>query len=168
VHRLCIWKEIQIRKEYPLLLTVGLGGHSAAHLSFLGNQLPNHPELQVVLSAHSPSQAYSNWRGKTQFITVTSGNKYSVSHKNITDITEEAVCSPLLPAISNNFLIVFYKQYLILVQKNFTQASFTLIFYLQRGCVYLCKTIMIIPRCESTNFSHLSSQHLNFCFRNIL
>lgn len=64
------------RKSF-LFLTVGFGGHYAAFSSFLGNQLLNHPELQVVLSAHSPSQACSNWRGKMKFITVTSGNKYS-------------------------------------------------------------------------------------------
>lgn len=44
----------------PLLFRVGLGWHCAAHPSFLGNQPPTHPELQVVLSAHSPSQACSN------------------------------------------------------------------------------------------------------------
>lgn len=67
-----------LKRKSPLLLTVGFGGHYAAHPSFLGNRLPNHPELQVVLSAHSPSQACSNWRSKMQFITVTSGNRYSV------------------------------------------------------------------------------------------
>lgn len=95
IHRICTWKATRIKKRKSFLfLTVGFGGHYAAFPSFLGNQLLNHPELQVVLSAHSPSQACSNWRGKMQFITVTSGNKYPVSHKNIADMTKELVQLP--------------------------------------------------------------------------
>lgn len=87
-HKICIWKATQNKKEHLLLLTVDFGGHYAARPSFLGNRLPNHPESQVVLSAHSPSQACRNRRGKMQFITGTSGNKYSVSLKNISATTK--------------------------------------------------------------------------------
>ena len=75
VTKLVLGKQRRCQQHSPLLLTISLGGHYAAHASFPGNQLPNHPELQVVLSAHTPSQVYSNWRGKMHFITVTSGIK---------------------------------------------------------------------------------------------
>ena len=92
------------KRKPPILLTVGFGGHFAAYPSFLGNQLSNRPELQVVFSAHSPSQACSNWRGKMQFITVNSGNKYSISRKNITDTTKDLVLLPNASCCQQNFL----------------------------------------------------------------
>lgn len=102
-HKICIWKATWIKKKI-LSPVDSLGVHDVTFPSFLGNQLPNHPELQVVLSAYSPSQACSNWRGKMQFIAVTSGNKYSVSYKNITDMTKELVQLPSASCCWQQFL----------------------------------------------------------------
>lgn len=142
------------KRKSPILLTSQFGEAFAAHPSFLGNQLPNHPELQVVLPAQSPSQACSNWRGNIQFITVNSGNKYSVSRENITDTTRDLILLPsagycrqqflyrILQVVANTYAKIIY-----------TRLTHSLLFHLQKGCVYLCSTIVIIPPHWSTEFS---------------
>lgn len=168
IHKICTLKATWIKERKSFLfLTTLVGIMLFFFSSFQGNQLLNHPELQVVLSAHSPSQACSNWRGKMQFITVTSGNKYPVSHKNITDMTEKLVQLPspscrwqqflyrILQAVTNTSAKIIYTGV----------SHIILIFHLQKGCVY-GKPPWSSLDTQVLSSQDLHSQNLNSYFRN--
>ena len=149
------------------MLTVGFGGHFAAYPSFLGNWLSNHPELQVVLSAHSPSQACSNWRGKMQFITVNSGNKYSISHKDITDTTKDLVLLPNASCCQQKFL----NRILHVVANTSGKITYTCVLHMV--CYFTCrKDVCMQKHCNHSLHTKVLSSHnlpspnLNSYFRN--
>lgn len=72
------------------------------------SQFPRQPAFKPSWITGCPlrplSQACSNWRGKMQFTTVNSGNKYSISHKNITDTTKDLVLLPNASCCQQKFL----------------------------------------------------------------